>query len=434
MAIFKRNTVQAASPRPTLKQRASAIPNRTATILHLPIKRRVTAENADAQRRVLMVGSLATAATVIPLPAFGGGEGDGVTETYLQWRALMVESRELSRAYDAAHKSLPWWADSGPEELNHKGEHVGCNTGWPARQDLEPPTLSGAIRRLRPSPYCLKSDFEQTSRLFGRKRAIGPYCRELRAYVLRKRAQVAEQQRVGIPDLEARMAVNDDRFGEIEETLAAFPLTLNGLAARLVVELDAASVSDETLSDDYNTIEWTLAAIRPALGGVILRDVSEILDGANDPVAEVFERWFGSRESDLPERPPVVTPRVAERALTVYAACPAGCLTFPVAEKWAEPDLNPGEQAVVHPADCMLEDRALYLIQSDSGARSIQIARSREMGREIQWWFTDSIMPQPGADVIRSNDGPYRPDQLETRMVGRVVGVIPAPAEAQPQG
>jgi hypothetical protein len=82
----------------------------------------------------------------------------------------------------------------------------------------------------------------------------------------------------------------------------------------------------------------------------------------------------------------------------------------------------------------MLEDRALYLIQSDSGARSIQIARSREMGREIQWWFTDSIMPQPGADVIRSNDGPYRPDQLETRMVGRVVGVIPAPAEAQPQG
>jgi hypothetical protein len=160
MAIFKRNTARAHSPRPTLRVRAKALLNRTATILHLPLKRRVMAENADTQRRVLMMGSLATAATVIPLPAFGGGDGDGVTETYLQWRALMEESRELSRAHSAAHKSLPWWADSGPEELNDKGEHVGICTGWPARQDLEPPTILGALRDLRPNPASLEADFE----------------------------------------------------------------------------------------------------------------------------------------------------------------------------------------------------------------------------------------------------------------------------------
>jgi hypothetical protein len=116
MAIFKRNTVQAASPRPTLKQRASAILNRTATILHLPIKRRVTAENADAQRRVLMVGSLATAATVIPLPAFGGGEGDGVTETYLQWRALMVKPRAVARLCGSQELTLVGGLGAGRAE------------------------------------------------------------------------------------------------------------------------------------------------------------------------------------------------------------------------------------------------------------------------------------------------------------------------------
>jgi hypothetical protein len=37
-------------------------------------------------------------------------------------------------------------AQGGPEELNSKGEHVGRVTGWPAIQDLAPPTLSPPLR------------------------------------------------------------------------------------------------------------------------------------------------------------------------------------------------------------------------------------------------------------------------------------------------
>jgi hypothetical protein len=93
------------------------------------------------------------------------------------------------------------------------------------------------------------------------------------------------------------MEANVERFEQIEETLAACPPTLSTLAARLVVELDSEAFCGRTLNDAFKPIEWTLATLRPFLSGVILRDVSEILDNADADLAEVFERWFGPRKS-----------------------------------------------------------------------------------------------------------------------------------------
>jgi hypothetical protein len=146
MAFLKRNIARTDLPRVTLKQRARALVSKTATILHLPLRRRESAECAGASRRILLMGSLATAA-VVPFPAFGNGGGAGedaaVEAVYLGWRDALAAIRKLTRDYDAARKSMPWWAQGGPEELNSKGEHVGRVTGWPAIQDLAPPPPPG---------------------------------------------------------------------------------------------------------------------------------------------------------------------------------------------------------------------------------------------------------------------------------------------------
>jgi hypothetical protein len=47
----------------------------------------------------------------------------------------------------------------------------------------------------------------------------------------------------------------------------------------------------------------TLLTIRPFLSGVILRDVTDLLDHVDTPLQEIFERWFGPRRSHEPELP-----------------------------------------------------------------------------------------------------------------------------------
>jgi hypothetical protein len=69
--------------------------------------RRETAEHTDLGRRGMVAGSVAAAsAVVMPFRAFGSGGGTGddaaVEALYLDWREVVAEHRNASRAYHAA--------------------------------------------------------------------------------------------------------------------------------------------------------------------------------------------------------------------------------------------------------------------------------------------------------------------------------------------
>jgi hypothetical protein len=85
------------------------------------------------------------------------------------------------------------------------------------------------------------------------------------------------------------------------EALEGCPPTMNVLAARLVIDIYTERDDDQPLSGTMDLT--TLLTIRPFLSGVILRDVTDLLDHVDTPLQEIFERWFGPRRSHEPELP-----------------------------------------------------------------------------------------------------------------------------------
>jgi hypothetical protein len=129
------------------------------------------------------------------------------------------------------------------------------------------------------------------------------------------------------------------------------------------------------------------------------------------------------------------------RALTYFETLPPHHKTFYVGDDNSAPHLKPGEFAVIDETDRNVQHGELYLIQWNSGNRSIVQVTSRHMrlkasaAPELTWWvcelrgFRQVASGGAGGVPLFSgmSDGPYNTAHLKTKTVGRIVGFAQSP-------
>jgi hypothetical protein len=268
--------------RATLRQRVKSLAASTAKILRFP--GRQDAREADPARRRLMAGTIAVAA-LVPLPAFGGGDGnaDELDTLWRRWRAETAFSNELSRKWKEAHDSLPWWAAPGPQYLRADGTMDGAEVGWPAIQDMQPPEDEMVRRLIRPGLGDLQQ-LRQTEGVFGTGEAQARYRRRVRELANRRYAQKLEWRKAGIFEIQQLQDDCCDRSAELEEEIKALPPSLPALAARLLIEFFDNSFRSDTLADFNETLPVALAALLPLLSGQLAADVADLLADPERPI------------------------------------------------------------------------------------------------------------------------------------------------------
>lgn len=127
------------------------------------------------------------------------------------------------------------------------------------------------------------------------------------------------------------------------------------------------------------------------------------------------------------------------RALTVFDLLPAKHVTFLVSQDGAEPHLRKGEYAVVDTTDREPQHGELFVIQYEGQERRRHLVQVRSSMLNITgpgakpsqvWWCgdlrgwrkTDERML--GCPVYAGlSDGPYRTEHLQSKLIGRVLGV-----------
>jgi hypothetical protein len=132
------------------------------------------------------------------------------------------------------------------------------------------------------------------------------------------------------------------------------------------------------------------------------------------------------------------------RALGTFDRLEPGHRTFLVDDNRSVPHLRPNEYAVIDTSDRELQHGELYLVQFGTGrgifqARSTMLRLGGWTEPGIVWWVRALRgMPTPDQmEVIREtaarrgmipvfdglSDGPYETDHLQSKLIGRVVGV-----------
>jgi hypothetical protein len=127
------------------------------------------------------------------------------------------------------------------------------------------------------------------------------------------------------------------------------------------------------------------------------------------------------------------------RALTIFDWLPVKQVTFLTSEDGAEPHLCKGEFAVVDTTDRDPQHGELYVIQYDGFERRrvlVQVQSDRlnitSPGAKpsLVWWCSDlrgwrrTDEEMLGCPIYAGmSDGPYRTENLQPKLIGRVVGV-----------
>jgi hypothetical protein len=131
------------------------------------------------------------------------------------------------------------------------------------------------------------------------------------------------------------------------------------------------------------------------------------------------------------------------RALTIYESLPPGYCTFRVKGDGSAPHLCQNEYAVIDTLDRDIQHGELYVIQHEGGRRSRWLAQARVdylnitgPGAEdsLVWWMGDlrgfrrTDESFDGIPVFAGmSDGPYITEHLQSKLIGRVVGVAFSP-------
>jgi hypothetical protein len=118
---------------------------------------------------------------------------------------------------------------------------------------------------------------------------------------------------------------------------------------------------------------------------------------------------------------------------------PAQHKTFRVRDDGSDPHLHEGEYAVIDTTDRELQHGELYVIQYENGRRSRHITQAAaermnttgEQAEPSLVWFMRDLRGfrktnegMGGIPVFAGlSDGPYRTEHLQSKLIGRVVGV-----------
>ncbi|MCP3463587.1 hypothetical protein [Bradyrhizobium sp. CCGUVB23] len=132
-------------------------------------------------------------------------------------------------------------------------------------------------------------------------------------------------------------------------------------------------------------------------------------------------------------------PPQTSRALPLFHHLTQRLKTFRVDDTGSEPQIRFGEYAVVYTNDCNPVHDELFVIQYDSGERRRHVAHVTSSYVNITgpgaddtlvYWvgdlagFRQMSRSETGAPVFAGiSDGPYMPEHLKRKLMGRVVGV-----------
>jgi hypothetical protein len=127
----------------------------------------------------------------------------------------------------------------------------------------------------------------------------------------------------------------------------------------------------------------------------------------------------------------------------VFETLPAQHKTFRVRDDGSDPHLHEGEYAVIDTTDRELQHGELYVIQYENGRRSRHISQAAaermnttgEGAEPSLVWFMRDLRgfrktneSMGGIPVFAGlSDGPYWTEHLQSKLIGRVVGVASSP-------
>ncbi|MBP1091917.1 hypothetical protein [Bradyrhizobium diazoefficiens] len=201
-------------------------------------------------------------------------------------RQSYVETyRVHSRAFKAAYRRYPEWAHGGPRMIDHAGNLVGAESGYPLDTSVKPPERPGSYRVARPSLHDVKSDFE----VYCRTMLGGPSSHNYEACRAKARARMRERMRPIIARLRERRRIAEDlglhringelialvdKIGDIEKNIVALHDSPDRTAALIMVQVEAeCMVGDYAEGPGYcGTMAMAHLALRsllPQLSGVI---------------------------------------------------------------------------------------------------------------------------------------------------------------------
>lgn len=232
-------------------------------------------------RRSLLAGAAGSLAVAA---ATGGAAApaDLLDALWRQRNAMVAQSHQLATAHAAAVATMPEWARPGPAYIDSAGRPCGETVPWPRRLDATPPTTPAGRRLARPGRQSIEADY-RSERRSDPAGADHFRTRRLEALAERMAAQAAEEDRAGATRLQLEIEANWLAAMEVERQIAGGPVTMNAVAALLLIDISYDAKSTSTLAAPDTALSAALRPlrfIRAALAGEVAVDVAALLDGS----------------------------------------------------------------------------------------------------------------------------------------------------------
>ncbi|GGC68331.1 hypothetical protein [Chelatococcus reniformis] len=222
-----------------------------------------------------------------------------IDQLWLQLLDAAAQSRAASSAYHCAASALPWWAAFGPKYLAAEGvEPPADMCGWPAIQDLEPPENQHAYKLLRPGRDDIERHRLNSEMLVGKKRAQAVYERHMAALDARLAAQKAEEDKVGLPELDRAFDAAAERIFGIEGQIEALPPNLERVVALTLINLQHEADQKRCFDDwEERTSFVALEALLPFISGPVAETARDLVEHTDrpfylSPLSSSCREWF----------------------------------------------------------------------------------------------------------------------------------------------
>lgn len=227
-------------------------------------------------RRNMLATTAAAVAAVAPAVAVASSARAEIDALLERRIALDLNEQALGAQHRAAQATMPWWAQPGPSHIRHDGTWTDDDWGWPAIDNGELPRM-GMLLNKRPSPSDLASEFESIVTFFpeDRARARGRYREQMRALVARVRRQRAEEEKAGLPAIDAQAEATEQEIIRINRQLRRIYVGQEDLPQKAVA-LILLDIIDQVSGDRVND-EFPLLALMPAVTGAVRGRAEQVI-------------------------------------------------------------------------------------------------------------------------------------------------------------
>jgi len=198
-----------------------------------------------------------------------------VSEMWMRRRGLARQLWRLWVQREAAIARMPSWAAPGPKNIDTRGRRVGEIVSWPEVKELTLAKVFGSVRIARPSPSDLRRTLMHP--MFGEEGVV-KYRAALRELAVRRRAQRAEEARVGLSQIQRSIRDLENIIDTVSEAITDHTEhSFNAVAAKILIHAQFGNSGSSPAELALEFVLPALKATRPGLTGAIAVDVEEVL-------------------------------------------------------------------------------------------------------------------------------------------------------------